>query len=1464
MNKCYPLSAILVFLLWMISFSIFAATLKVPSQFPTLKSAVENSASGDTILVAPGTYHINYENRVEINNSLYILAERPGETTEFVSNGNSILIRYEGELTIEGLEFKGASSTFGAGVVCYGNEQLIINNCQFENCSRGVNIKHRAEFHISNCRFTLNSIGLRLEDSNFGNPTIENSIFTYNHAYAISCSEDGPIITNCSFFSNNKTFNADNLTIKNSIIFGYGSETTPFTYVPNYSATYSCFETAIPGIGNISDDPIFRNPLDGDLRLHPASPCINAGDPNDDFSKEPIPNGGRINMGAFGNTSMAVSKSPTTAIVRYEMEGDCVDNTDIILYGLNFGNLQSIKVGDWVVPPNDVLIYSDTYIQFECPNEKVDGSTIILNTTNGTDSLRGNYILSPNVEYVSGDVSGTWTNECPSTYILTHSVRVQEGETLTIEPGVKVYVDLDSFDFTNFYVEGKLEAIGTADEKIIFAVLPTQKNQGKWSGITVLPDDDDQISELNHCIIEGAYTGLYLRARAVGCTSYDNYTIVKNCIIRNNNEGIIGNAYGSSTSGCIPFSQAASCSPRIEGNDIYNNEVGINLRASSGYFSYGNNYASCLNNKIYRNSVTGVLCEGESRVNAKLINNIIIENPVGIEFGERFDSTSFLIQNNIIGKNNLAILSRDSLNTTIQANLLWENNSDYLGFAKNPVANIYGNPLFKNYENNDWQVLANSPCIDAGINYKYLDHDVKGNSRPLDGNGDLDSLFDIGIHEYQLPTILDQSLGNIALCEGETVNLFVTVEGNSLQYQWQKNGIDITGETSSTLSLQSVTLQDQGAYQCLVWDDLGGQVNSNNIMIEISSLVSPDISISTITTEACEGEEITLVASPMEGGSSPNYEWFLNNQPTGHTTPVWNYSGGEGTFSIQCKMVSSLTCATRDTVSSNIISITFFPLPEVEISGSLTFCEGNSTILTASGSDTYSWNTGQQQNEIEVLDAGTYTVTGTDQNGCMGENSVQVEINPNPDVTLTLPRDSFCINEPGIQLSGGNPSGGTYEGPGISGGILNPNFAGSGLHTVTYSFTDQNGCVGEAETVIKVSSQITPGVTISSMISEACEGEEIILVASPFAGGPNPEFQWYIDNQPAGVTSPVFKYNGVFGTHSIHCTMVTSLPCNTQEMASSNNLTITIHPKPNIDIKGELSFCEGESTTLTASGGTSYEWSTGATSSNITVNTAGDYSVTVIDGNGCSSSETVSVVQNPLPTAEISGVLEFCEGESTTITASGGTTYEWNTGETSSSITITSPGNYSVTVTDDNSCENSTSKAVVELPLPNVSFVLNHNDSICVNDPAVKLMGGTPIGGSYSGPGITNGFFDPNTAGIGSHSITYTYQDPSTGCSNRATKNIIVIGGDCLTALSSITDEFSVIVFPNPSDGIFTVQFENWKDLKSIHLFDSQGRIIYTNETMAGLIQINGIPRGSYFLKVISDEKVAVKEILVQ
>jgi gliding motility-associated-like protein len=154
-------------------------------------------------------------------------------------------------------------------------------------------------------------------------------------------------------------------------------------------------------------------------------------------------------------------------------------------------------------------------------------------------------------------------------------------------------------------------------------------------------------------------------------------------------------------------------------------------------------------------------------------------------------------------------------------------------------------------------------------------------------------------------------------------------------------------------------------------------------------------------------------------------------------------------------------------------------------------------------------------------------------------------------------------------------------------------------------------------------------------------------------------------------------------------------------------LTVWALPsKPVITPDGPTTFCEGDAVTLASSATNGNTWSTGANGQDITVSTAGTYTVSVTDNNGCTSpvSDAVTVTVNPVPdkpAITAGGDLDFCEGGTVTLNSSAGATYTWSNGATTQAIDVHTAGSYTVQVTDANGCVSPASDPVTITVSPN-------------------------------------------------------------------------------------------------------------------------------------------------------------------
>ena len=180
-------------------------------------------------------------------------------------------------------------------------------------------------------------------------------------------------------------------------------------------------------------------------------------------------------------------------------------------------------------------------------------------------------------------------------------------------------------------------------------------------------------------------------------------------------------------------------------------------------------------------------------------------------------------------------------------------------------------------------------------------------------------------------------------------------------------------------------------------------------------------------------------------------------------------------------------------------------------------------------------------------------------------------------------------------------------------------------------------------------------------------------------------------------------------------------------------------------ISGSLSVCQGSSSTLSAPAGFTYLWSTGATTQTINVTAAGNYTVTITDGLGCSNSSTVAVSVSTRPTVTVSGSATVCAGQSVTLTAVGGATYLWNTGVTTNTLTVTPSANttYSVIGTNVAGCSDTATFSVVVDAIPTMSGTPTITNAGC------GLSNGSITGVSIVGTGLTYNWTNSANVSVG-------------------------------------------------------------------------------------------------------------------
>ncbi len=239
---------------------------------------------------------------------------------------------------------------------------------------------------------------------------------------------------------------------------------------------------------------------------------------------------------------------------------------------------------------------------------------------------------------------------------------------------------------------------------------------------------------------------------------------------------------------------------------------------------------------------------------------------------------------------------------------------------------------------------------------------------------------------YVTPTVSITASAN-TICAGTPVTFTTTITegGPAPTYTWFKN--------STNLFLNSPTYTDnalndgdmifaalRSSLRCTNFDI----VISNPIIMDITPLTTPAVTISASAVAICKNIPVTFTATPVNGGTSPVYAWKKNNVPVGSNNNIYTDNIPSNGDVITCTLTSNETCLTAAQASSNSIVITVHPDPVVILDKTPTLCTGTTRILDAGNFSSYAWSTGAVSQTITVNTTGIYSVTVTDNNGCTG------------------------------------------------------------------------------------------------------------------------------------------------------------------------------------------------------------------------------------------------------------------------------------------------------------------------------------------------------------------------------------------------------------------------------------------------------------------------------------------------
>ncbi|MCK4662341.1 MAG: immunoglobulin domain-containing protein [Bacteroidales bacterium] len=566
---------------------------------------------------------------------------------------------------------------------------------------------------------------------------------------------------------------------------------------------------------------------------------------------------------------------------------------------------------------------------------------------------------------------------------------------------------------------------------------------------------------------------------------------------------------------------------------------------------------------------------------------------------------------------------------------------------------------------------------------------------------------------------------NIDACPGDNINFLVIANGINLTYQWQKNAVDIVGETNATLVLNNIALVDVANYQCVVSSTCGGPVTSNAASLSLYD--NTLITVQPVDANECEGDNVNFTVNAT--GSNLTYQWQKDGVDLVDGGSISGSNSNTLTITVlvlldagvyTCDIIGSCGSVTSDPANLSVdehITITVQPQNNSACAG-----DNVNFSITATGTNlSYQWqkdgvdivgetNPNLIINSIAAGDVGNYRcilstpcgATLTSNNGSLTLNSLTaITVQPvdatecegnnvNFSVTATGSNLLYQWQKDGVDLvDGGSIFGSTLNNLSITGLIL----ADAGTYTCIV--TGSCGIVNSNPAILTVEEDIS--ITTQPSNVDACPGDNINF--NIVATGSNLFYQWQKDGvNIGGETNTNIVINGIIAVDAGNYRCVVTNGCgiiNSNIGILTVNITtsITVHPS-------NVTECEGNNANFTVNATGSnliYQWKkdgvnlvdggtiSGSTTSNLSINglilvDAGLYTCEVSGSCGTLTSNSATLVVDEIISINTQPQDKLaCSGDNINfiVLATGSNlTYQWQKGgvpiggETNSTFSI--------------------------------------------------------------------------------------------------------------------------------------------------------------------------------------------------
>ena len=588
----------------------------------------------------------------------------------------------------------------------------------------------------------------------------------------------------------------------------------------------------------------------------------------------------------------------------------------------------------------------------------------------------------------------------------------------------------------------------------------------------------------------------------------------------------------------------------------------------------------------------------------------------------------------------------------------------------------------------------------------------------------------------------------------------------------------------------------------------------------------------------CANSQITLNGSASVYPTGSTFAWTTtggNIVSGGNTlTPVVN---SPGTYNLTISNIyqpGNLTCTA---VSSVTVTGDSAPPATTLTASKIQICSGESVILTAGGGVTYSWNALPGAGNIQTVSpttTTTYSVTAIGANGCPSTTPATITIQVSQPIAVQNATLLKCYSANGIvydltqaQAQITTVSTATFAyyllqsdaNLGNNNTITTPNtFTSPGNQTI-YVLVKNGAC--SYVVTLQLNTTAVTALNIATPATITCSTPQVTLNASASTVPPGSTVVWSATGggnivSGGNTLNPIVNAAGTYTLTVSNTTQPGNLTCTfTSSVTVIQNTTA-----PNTLVTATAAqICPGESVTLTASGGVTYTWvgltGTGNTQTvSPTVTTT--YTVTAIGANGCLSTQpaTITIVVAPPTPVLNASKTKICAGESVTLTASGGVTYNWVNLPGNGNTQIVSPTTtttYQVIALGGNGCTTNIPATITIEVVPAIVSTLK-DVLVCAGDNGILDAGAGPNYTYLWSNGATTQTISTNVPG------TYSVTISNGTCSKVFTAQLL---NPALPQFTNITyaNHTLTITATNPTNAVLEYSIDNGVTWQTSNVF---------------------------------------------